>query len=404
VTLQSGGITRRDLLVAGGAAATGVALRPLRALAADPLPTLTTPSRLERFIGDRMDAGKLPGISAAIVRDGEVAWARGFGWANVRHDRPVERGTVFMLASVSKTVVCTAVLQAVEDGLFALDDDVNDALPFPVRVPTHPKRAITARHLLTHTSGIRDRWAVWDDLYSDGDSPIGLGEFLEGYLVPGGEDYRAANFYDVRPGTAYHYSNIGASLAAFLVEAAAGIGFDDWCESRIFGPLGMTTAGWHLTDVGTDDVAMPYRWSHDRERYLAYGQYGYPDYPDGALRTSARQLGHHLGMVMNDGEWRGVRVLSEDSVRELRRSQIPDIVSGQGLIWYRFHLHGRRLLGHNGGDIGVATVAFFEPATGIGVVVLANGNWRRDGLRWPLQQIMERLFDDADHLEQEDAA
>jgi CubicO group peptidase (beta-lactamase class C family) len=62
---------------------------------------------------------------------------------------------------------------------------------------------------------------VWDDLYSQGDSPIGLGEFLEGYLVPGGEDYRAGNFYGFAPGKNYRYSNVGASLAAYLVEPRA---------------------------------------------------------------------------------------------------------------------------------------------------------------------------------------
>jgi CubicO group peptidase (beta-lactamase class C family) len=390
-------ITRRELLVAGGVAAAGVALRPVSSLAGladDPLTS---------FVRDRMAAGRMPGIGAAVVLGDEVTWARGFGFANLRRRERVRRDTLFMLASISKTVICTAVLQAVEDGLLDLDADVNGVLPFPVRLPSHPWRPITARHLLTHSSGIRDRWHVWDDLYVRGDSPIGLGEFLEGYLVPGGEDYRRANFYPVVPGTTYHYSNVGASLAAFLVEAASGIGFDEWCRDRIFLPLDMTRAGWHLADVPAHDVAMPYRWSPDRGRYIALGQYGYPDYPDGALRTTAKQFAFHMGMVMNGGTWNGVRVLDRASVRELRRIQLPRIENAQGLIWYRFHLHGRTLWGHNGGDSGVATVAFFEPDTHTGVVVLANGNWRREGGRWPLQQIMERLFDRAPHLGREAA-
>jgi CubicO group peptidase (beta-lactamase class C family) len=85
-------------------------------------------------------------------------------------------------------------------------------------------------------------------------------------------------------------------------------------------------------------------------------------------------------------------------VQEIRRPQIPGIESGQGLIWYRFGFHGRSLVGHSGGDQGVATVAFFEPSTGIGVAVLGNSNWRKDGNRWPLQQIMQRLFEDAPRL------
>ena len=340
-----------------------------------------------------MALGKLPGVSAAVVRGDEVVWARGYGDANLRQDEAVRPSTLFMLASISKTVIATAVMQAVERSLFHLDDDVNDIVPFTVRTPAHPKRAITVRHLLTHTSGIRDRWSVWDDLYAEGDSTIPLGTFLEGYLVPAGEDYRLTNFYDTKPGSRYRYSNVGAALAAFLVEVASGDGFDAWCETDIFEPLGMDRAGWHLTDVPAADVAMPYRWSADRSRYVPYGQYGYPDYPDGALRTTAPQIARHLGMVMNGGVWNGARVLERDSVREMLRSQMPDTTYGQGLIWYRTRSGGRTLIGHTGGDYGVATVAFYDRDADLGVVVLSNGNWRRVDRRWPLQQIMHLLFD-----------
>ena len=128
-------------------------------------------------------------------------------------------------------------------------------------------------------------------------------------------------------------------------------------------------------------------------RCVAIGQYGYPDYPDGALRATAPQLARHLGMVMNRREWRGTRVLERGTVREMVRSQIPDSIYGQGLLWYRTRSRGRTLIGHNGGDKGVATVAFYDRDEDLGVVVLANGNWRRVGGRWPLQQIMHLLFD-----------
>jgi len=75
------------------------------------------------------------------------------------------------------------------------------------------------------------------------------------------------------------------------------------------------------------------------------------------------------------------------------RSQIPDTTDGQGLLWYRTRSRGRTLIGHDGGDKGVATLAFYDRQADIGVVVLANGNWRRVGARWPIQRIMHLLFD-----------
>ena len=391
-------LTRRQALTAGLVAAGAATLGPARAMAFERAAPALTPRALDAEIETLMRTGKIPGLSAAVIRGHDLPWTGAYGHANVWKGVPVRRDTLFMLASVSKTFICTAVMQAVEDGLFGLDDDVNGLLPFPVRTPQHPGDAISVRQLLTHTSSIRDRWPVWDDLYAQGDSPIPLGTFLQGYLVPGGEDYLEENFLSKKPGSVYRYSNIGAALAAFVVEAVSGVGFDVWCRDRIFGPLGMTRAGWHLADVPADAVALPYRWSDRTNRYVTYGQYGYPDYPDGALRTTAPQLARHMRMMMHTGLWQGERVLRASTVREIFRSQVPGLTVGQGLIWYRVHTGGRALIGHDGGDKGVATAAFFDPAEDIGVVVLANANWRRVQGRWPLQQIMNLLFDRAAEL------
>ena len=159
----------------------------------------------------------------------------------------------------------------------------------------------------------------------------------------------------------------------------------------------MTRAGWHLAGLPRADIARPYRWSPSTG-YVSAGLYGYPDYPDGALRTTAPQLARHLAMVMNGGTFRGTRLLSAGSVRELRRDQVPELEPGQGLIWFRLLRDGRPLFGHDGGDNGVATVCFFDPETEIGVVALANGDWRTVRGDWALYRIMDRLFDEAPRL------
>jgi hypothetical protein len=87
-----------------------------------------------------------------------------------------------------------------------------------------------------------------------------------------------------------------------------------------------------------------------------------------------------------------VRLLEEATVREMLRPQAPD-VSGQGLIWYRVSSRWGRIVGHTGGDSGVATTSFFLPRERLGVIVLANGNWRSAGGAWPLRQIMLLVFE-----------
>ncbi len=342
-----------------------------------------------------MRAARVPAVAACIVTPDGVTWANGYGRANIAHDRRATADTIFMIASISKTVMSVAVMQAVEDGLLGLDDDVNDVLPFPVRNPRHPDDPISLRMLMTHTSGIRDDWPTIIPFYSHGDSTIPLGMYLRRYLEAGGDLYAPHRSYSSwQPGTRWDYSNIASALAGYLVEAASRTPFDSWCDDRIFTPLEMGRSSWHLAGLDRTEIAMPYHWRDGR--FIAYGHYGYPDYPDGALRTSALELATHLRAFAAFGTLDGVRILREDTVREMRRTQFPDVAQGQGLIWYRFALRGMPLMGHNGGDRGVATQMYFRPRDGVGVIVLANGNWHREGRAWPLQRIAVRLFEEAD--------
>jgi CubicO group peptidase (beta-lactamase class C family) len=171
--------------------------------------------------------------------------------------------------------------------------------------------------------------------YGRGDSSVWLGDFLRDYFAPRGRYYDPQrSFYPFTPGNAYRYCNIAVSLAAFLVEAASGTAFDRWCDARIFSPLGMHDTGWHLADVDRSAVAMPYRYIAYRDLFRPYGQYGYPDYPDGELRATSTNLARHLMSFMNDGRLGGTRVLARSTVEEMRRIQFPEVARRQGIIWY----------------------------------------------------------------------
>lgn len=355
----------------------------------------------EEFVRRQRRKAMTPGIAVAIVRGDEVASSFGTGWANIERGIRVTPDTVFMLASVSKTVTCAGVMSVVEDGDLNLDADVNDYLPFEVHVPAAPRAAITTRMLLTHTSAIRDRWRVWGrpnsdpTLYFHGDSPITLGDFLRSYLVPGEPEYReGANFYERRPGKQYAYCNIAVALAAYVAEVVARKDFNELCKRRILEPLGMDQSGFRLADITTSNLAMPYRLDKDADTFEPFFQYGYPDYPDGALRTSAVHLARWLAAFMSFGELDGVRVLERSTVREIRRNQIPDIAWWhQGLIWYGASPNGYFRMGHTGGDFGVSTRMFFRPDTQVGVVSLTNSY-----LGWPrwnaFRAIDLRIFDE----------
>ena len=351
-------LTRREALTAGATVAT-LAFVPSRASAADDL---------DAYVRYEMGRGHLPGLAVAVVRPDGSTWTRGYGSANLAHDRRASRDTEWMLASVSKTVTGVAVMQGIEDRLLGLDDDVADHVPFPVRNPEFPDDPITLRMLLTHTSTIADDWDALTRVYVEGDSPVALGSFLADYFTPGARWYDAErNFVSSHPGRRYRYCNVAVSLAAYVLETASGTPFDAWCMERIFVPLGMSGTSWHLEGLRRRDVAMPYRWVNAEDRFRALGHYGYPDYPDGQLRSNAAALSRFLIAFIRGGELDGVRILEEDTVATMRSSQVPEEIAGQGLIWYVLHRNGDRYWGHDGGDSGVATQMYFRPNDGVGV-------------------------------------
>lgn len=346
---------------------------------------------LDRFLRRRLADSNCPGLGLAAVYDGRVAWSGGLGLANVRRSQQVRRDTMFMLASISKTVTATALMQVWEQGTIDLDADVNDVLPFPVRNPAFPSRPITARQLLTHTSGIRDNWSELIPLYVKGDSPIALRTFLKRYLVRGGAHYSASkNFAGWRPGTGYLYSNVGAALIGYLVEAVTDVDFARWCERRIFDPLGMSDTGWHLRGLDRDRVARPYRRRADGS-WTSYGLYGYPDYPDGGLRTTARSLAKFLAAYSRGG---GPILKSSTVDLMLRDQKVPG--PWQGMVWYRTSGPGGYLIGHGGADSGVRTEMWFRRDDGAGAIVLANGDAR--GGNADLKAVRDRLIREARSL------
>jgi len=330
-------------------------------------------STIDESILEHMDNKHVSGLAAVIISNDGIEWEGYYGLANRQADIPVTDSTIFMLASISKTVTATALMQLWEDGLFELDDPVNDYLTFDVMHPDHPETEITIRQLLTHTSSIKDNWDVMDPLYVNGDSPIALEDFMNAYFTPGGEYYSAtANFYAAAPGSGYHYSNIGAALCGSLVEAITGTAFNTFCNEHIFDLLCMEHTAWFLSELDESLIAHPY--SYFAGFYTDEGLYGYPDYPDGQLRTTARSLAKFLFTNMTGGSFEGNTLLESATIDSMRTIQDPLIDDEQGLIWYTWSYNGATMWGHNGGDAGVVTDMFFDPATQRGYIILTNGN------------------------------
>jgi CubicO group peptidase (beta-lactamase class C family) len=373
---------------------------------------------LDDFILERMKADNAPGLAACIVKKDKLVWAKGFGWADIENKIPMTADTIQNIGSISKTITATAVMQLWEKGAFKLDDDVNSYLAFKVRNPRFPDDPITFRQLLTHKSSIKDGPA-YENSYACGDPTISLKDWIEGYFKPEGKYYNSKeNFHIWKPGTETipkgprAYTNVGFGLLGYLVEVISGEDFAQYCKKNILILLGMKHTGWSLADVDVSNHAVPYsyipqdfkpeegmspesllpRYGKDRQSikkgdYFAHCLYSFPNYPDGLIRTSVRELSQFLRAYINDGFYEDKRILQKETVQTMLSEQH----SGQGLCWFKEKLdNGDTVWGHGGGDPGVMTLMLFRPKDGAGVVFFFNF----DSPRKSYKEILNRLFEE----------
>ncbi|MDP2497904.1 MAG: serine hydrolase [Candidatus Palauibacterales bacterium] len=191
------------------------------------------PARVDSVFS-AFDDTRSPGCAVGVRRDGETLLARGYGMANLEHGIPIAPESVFRIGSVSKQFTAAAVLLLARDGTLSLDDPVRRWVP---ELPSDPYSGVTIRHLLHHTSGVRDYLTLMtlagkreEDYYDDSE--------VVGIL--GRQD--ALNF---RPGSDYLYSNAGYFLLGKIVESASGRSLRAFARDRIFGPLGMDRSHFH---------------------------------------------------------------------------------------------------------------------------------------------------------------
>jgi CubicO group peptidase (beta-lactamase class C family) len=177
---------------------------------------------LNRYVGKAMEMNHIPSVAALRVTDrGATTETAFWGYANIENKEAPTADTAYLLASVSKLFVATAIMQLEERGLLSLGDDVNTLLPdgFPsIRNPSYPNVPITVRQLLTHTGSIRDDWSVIDEsyVYDAVDPEISLQAFTKTYFTPSmSKSYRSKH----KPGTDYAYANMGTHCTSPLAHS-----------------------------------------------------------------------------------------------------------------------------------------------------------------------------------------
>jgi len=330
----------------------------------------------DMYISFLMKLAHKPSISACVIINNSIVWSKGYGHYDIKNNKLATTDTLYLMASISKTVTATALMQLYEQGYFELDDDVNNYLPFNLRNPNHPDIPITFRMILSHQSSLAsdnsDRLCI-SYLPGDPDIPSYPHPWLEEYLTPGGNAYHSEVWSEYKPGEKYYYTNIGYSIIGFLVELISGQNFNDYCKENIFIPMDMKNTSFRLRDHNIKKIAIPYFFKDGI--YEPNPHYGMMlVYPSASMRTSIEELSHFLIAHMNGGIYKNERILNESTVELMHTRHFPDNKeNGYGLGWFiRENADGKKQIGHSGGWPGVQTQMTFFPEDKTAIIIFTN--------------------------------
>ncbi|MBV6392474.1 MAG: D-aminopeptidase [Anaerolineales bacterium] len=357
-------------IVAPASAQGGVASREIMPVPPNQAQGPTDAAEMEAFMDDllarQMEEYHIAGAAVAVVKDGQLFFAKSYGYADIENKIPVDaERTMFKLGSLTKLFTWTAVMQLVEQGKLDLDADVNAYLDF--RIPDTFSQPITLKHLMAHTSGFEDNHAEMVTLDADNLPPARA--WLESHIPA-----------RVRPpGEAAGYSNYGAALAGYIVARASGQPYSQYVQEHILDPLGMTnTTAYSPTppDLRAQE-SVGYLYEDD---YRIFPQLLSPEdlFPAGVMRASATDMARFMVMHLQNGFYGDaateVRILNDATARQMHTTlyaPAPRIL-GNAYGFFEFDDNGQRVIGHSGSGEPMESMLLLLPDQNVGVFVVYN--------------------------------
>jgi CubicO group peptidase (beta-lactamase class C family) len=308
---------------------------------------------IDKIAAEDIDQKKVASYAVAVVKDGNLALARGYGYSDLENDVPATAETVYRLGSITKQFTATAIMQLAEAGKLSVDDELTKFLP---DFPTQGNK-VKVHHLLTHTSGIK--------------SYTSLPGFRKQSRLDFSHDEMLAMFkdepFDFEPGAKWGYSNSGYYLLGMIIEKASGTSYGEYLQEHIFRPLGMSATRYGDTEPLIRHRAQGYRLENGRlvnDHPMSMSAPG----AAGALVSNV------LDMVKWHQALEGDSLLSSAAFEKMycKVKLTIGIERPYGYGWQLGELGGHLRQGHGGGINGFSTMIGRYPKERLCVIVLAN--------------------------------
>ena len=324
---------------------------------------------LDDLASNAMKQWRVPGVAIAVVQDGKVIYAKGYGYRDLEQKLPVTTATLFPIGSITKsfTALTFAILKS--EGKVDWDKPVRSYLPeFQMNDPVASEQA-TPRDLFAHRTGLPRHDLVW---YSS--------DFSREDLV--------GRLHDLKPNkgfrSAYQYNNLTVMTMGYLEGKLTGLGWEGCIRQKIFAPLGMSHSDLSVTEIEkTDDHALPYELKKEVVTKVPYHNIDAIG-PAGSINSSVDDMSRYLIFQLGDGKYEGKQIVAEGDLREMHSPQtaIPDPPPAfsmpelghfsYGLAWVATSYRGHNLVWHNGGIDGFYALLSMLPDDHMGIVVLTN--------------------------------
>lgn len=329
-------------------------------------------SQLESAVSKFMSTTHVPGLSIAVVENGELQWATGFGFADLENNVPATERTLFRLASISKSLTATGAMELWQEGKLDLDVPVQKYCPaFPVK-----SAPITTRLVMGHLAGIRHYKSD-----SQNDPEIGNTRHFDD-PIQGGLDFFKNDPLLSEPGKEFHYSTQGYTLVGCVMEGASGKKYVDFMHDNVF-----LLAGMDQTHVDDRFAIVPYRtrfYQKTKSGGVQNSDFLDSSYkiPGGGWLSSAEDMARFEIAIIHDK-------LLQPAMQDLMWTPLKPSEgksNGYALGWGTFTENGIRYVGHDGGQQGTSTSFLIAPEQRAGVIVLAN----MDGL--PVNELSKEML------------
>lgn len=321
---------------------------------------LTAASRVvDRWLGYKLTAERLPGLSIGIVYKQTLLFQQAYGFADLEHKQPTSKTSGYRIASFSKIFTAIAIMQLAEQGKLHLDERARTYLPWLVSSHDERTEHITIRQLLTHTSGLdRDgSTSHWNDFQFPSLPHI------QSHIAEGAQSYT--------PAEKWKYSNLGYTLLGAIVRAASGMPYEHYVDEHIIQPLHLTHTSPILTPEIEENLAIGYGRDipgQERARLPAIETHVM------AAATGFSSTVPDLCRFMMAQFYGDITLLKDETKREMRRIQW--LREGEESDWclglQTWKVDQRRLYGHGGSFQGYQSRFGFDPEHELGIVLFSN--------------------------------